>query len=684
MKYLCFLFVLCCTNVFADQSYDVVIYGGTSGAVTAAIQAKVMGKSVIIVSPDKHLGGLSSSGLGFTDSGNKDVVGGLSQEFYHRVWEHYQNPSVWTRQTKAEFGERSQGPPPRAGGVPTMWVFEPQVAESIFDAWINEYDIPLVREAYLDRSAGGVDVKNATIHSFKTLDGKTYRGKMFIDTTYEGDLMAAAGVSYHVGREANSVYNERYNGVQTGVFHHPHYFAQKVDPYVVPGDPSSGLLPKISDQPPGEKGSGDKRIQAYCFRMCLSNHPDNRIPFAKPADYNAGDYALLSRALAVETHDLFSKFDLMPNRKTDTNNHGPFSTDNIGMNYDYPEATYERRQEIIAEHESYQKGLMYFMSHDPSVPQAIRNRMQTWGLAADEFQDNGGWPHQLYIREARRMIGHYVMTEHDCLDRVPTPDSVGMGSYTLDSHNVQRYVTEEGFVQNEGDIGIHTPRPYEIAYGSMVPKQEECRNLFVPVCISSSHMAFGSIRMEPVFMVLGQSAATAAVMAIDANCDVQSVPYSELSERLISDGQVLTYEVAYERPTSKLPGIVVDDEDAKRLGKWTHSTSSASYLDSGYHHDGNEHDPETAIVFDSQLKPGVYEVRFSYPPNANRATNTRLSISHSEGTTTVAINQRKVPPLPGGWISLGKFKFGESGSVRVETSDADGYVVADAVQWLPR
>ena len=524
----------------ADEVYDIVIYGGTSAAVTAAVQAKAMGKTVIIVSPDTHLGGLSSGGLGFTDSGNKDVVGGLSQEFYHRVWKHYQDPTVWTRQTKDDFGERSQGPPPRPGGVPTMWVFEPHVAERIFDDWVSERDITVVRDAMLDRSPGGTEVENQRIVSIRTLDGKTFRGRMFIDATYEGDLMAAAGVSYHVGREANSVYGETYNGVQTGVLHHNHFFAHPVDPYVVAGDPASGLLTGVSPNPPGEKGTGDDKIQAYCFRMCLSDDPENQIPFAKPADYDPADYALLARSLDGETRDLFRKFDRMPNRKTDTNNHGPFSTDYIGMNYDYPEATYDRRAEIIAEHERYQQGLMYFLANDEAVPKAIRTKMQAWGLAADEFPGTGGWPHQLYIREARRMIGDYVMTEHDCLDAVVTPDSIGMGSYTLDSHNVQRYVKSDGYVQNEGDIGIKTPRPYEVAYGSIIPKRTQCQNLLVPVCVSSSHMAFGSIRMEPVFMVLGQSAATAAAIAIDDDTSVQTIDYKKLQLQLLDDGQVLT------------------------------------------------------------------------------------------------------------------------------------------------
>lgn len=521
------------------KDYDVVIYGGTSAAVTAAVQTAKMGKSVVVVSPDKHLGGLSAGGLGFTDTGNKAVIGGLSREFYHRVWKHYQQPEAWRWQTRESFGNKGQGTPAIDGAWRTIWVFEPHVAEKVFDQWIAEHKIALVRDAWLDRE-NGVKKEGRRIVSIATLDGRVFRGRVFLDATYEGDLMAAAGVDFHVGREGRDAYGEQWAGVQTGVFHHAHYFKKPVDPYVVPGDPSSGLLPRISADPPGEKGQGDHRVQAYCFRMCLTKHPENRVPFPKPEGYDPKQYELLLRVFATGWRELFVKYDPIPNAKTDTNNHGPFSFDNIGYNYDYPTASYARRREIIAEHEQYQKGLLYFMANDPRVPEDVRKAVGEWGLAKDEFLDNGHWPHQLYVREARRMIGRFVMTENELLKRRPTPESVGMGSYTIDSHNVQRYVTPEGTVQNEGDIGV-TLKPYAIAYGALTPKQEQCDNLLVPVCASSSHVAYGSIRMEPVFMILGQSAATAAVMAIEGDKAVQEVNYEALRARLLADGQVLEY-----------------------------------------------------------------------------------------------------------------------------------------------
>lgn len=531
-------------TAFPANSADIVIYGGTSAGVIAAVQAKRMGKSVIIVCPDTHLGGLSSGGLGFTDTGDKSVIGGLSREFYQRIWKHYNNPGAWRWQKKEEYGNKGQGTPAIDGDQRTMWIFEPHAAEQVFEDFVKEYKIQVDRDQWLDRERG-VKKTGDRITSIRMLSGRTYTGKMFIDATYEGDLMAAANVDYHVGREARTVYDENWNGVQTGVLHHRHHFGvlkEKISPYVIPGDPSSGVLPRISTEPPGEYGSGDRKVQAYCYRYCVTDHPDNLIPFPKPAGYDPRQYELLVRVYQAGWRETFDKFDPIPNRKTDSNNHGPFSTDNIGMNYDYPEASYERRRQILKEHTTYQQGWLYFIANDPRVPADVQKEMRRWGLAIDEFKDNGGWPHQIYVREARRMIGKYVMTENELLKKRPTPESVGMGSYGIDSHNIQRYITPEGYVQNEGDIGVSTKGPYEIAYGSLVPKPGQCANLLVPVCVSATHIAFGSIRMEPVFMILGQSAATAAHFALEKGCSVQDVSYAELRQQLVKDGQVLAFE----------------------------------------------------------------------------------------------------------------------------------------------
>lgn len=537
--FLCLAFVPCqVTDKSLNFSADVIIYGGTPAAVTAAVQVSGMGQSVIIISPDLHIGGVSTSGLGFTDSGDKEVIGGIAREFYQKVYDHYQDSSSWKWQKRSEFGNKGQGTPAVDRDKRTMWIFEPHVAESIFDNMISGRNIKVFRNDWLDRKKG-VEIRNKRIISISTLSGRKFSGKVFIDATYEGDLMAAAGVSYTVGREANSVYNETWDGVQPLVFQHGHYFKNNIDPYIVPGKPGSGLLPLISSSGPGNKGDGDKMIQAYCYRTCLTKVAANRVPFTRPAGYDSTQYELLLRVFASGWRETFNKFDAVPNSKTDVNNHGPFSFDNIGMNYDYPEASYDRRNEILHEHTVYQQGLLWFISHDKRVPSEVREEMNKWGYSKDEFEDNGYWPYQIYVREARRMKGEFVMTENEVMGRKPVPEPVGMGSYTLDSHNVQRYVTPEGFVQNEGDIGVNPGKPYQVSLMSLLPKKEECRNLIVPVCISCSHIAFGSIRMEPVFMILGQSAGTVAVIAIRDGKDIHDISYDKLKKTLETDGQIV-------------------------------------------------------------------------------------------------------------------------------------------------
>lgn len=531
-----------CTEKYPGPSYkaDLVIYGGTSAAVTCALQASEMGHSVIMVSPDKHLGGMSSSGLGFTDTGNKEVIGGLARRFYQLIYEHYEDSSAWRWQNKSDYGNVGQGNPAIDGDKRTMWIFEPLAAEESFERMIAGPNIRIMRNEWLDRDSG-VIMRKGKILAIKTLSGKYISGKVFVDATYEGDLMASAGVSYTVGREACSEYNEKWNGVQAGVFHHGHWFRDKIDPYVIPGKPESGLLKGISADKPGPNCSGDKKVQAYCYRLCLTKNPLNKIPIKRPEGYDSSRYELLVRLSDKRWDEFFAKYDPIPNLKTDVNNHGPVSYDNIGMNWDYPEASYERRREIIKDHITYQKGILYFMRTDKRLPSRVRDEMNKWGYSADEFSDNDNWPYNIYVRETRRMKGSYVMTENDIMSNRQVPDPVAMGSYTMDSHNIQRYVTDEGYVQNEGDLGVEPPKPYQISLGAILPRAGECNNLLIPVCVSATHIAFGSIRMEPVFMSLGQVAGTLASLSVEHDVPVSRIPYTKLKERLIADGQVIEY-----------------------------------------------------------------------------------------------------------------------------------------------
>ncbi len=675
------LAVFVCAPAATAAEHDVVVYGGTSSGVAAAVQAARMGLSVVLVEPGRHIGGMTSGGLGWTDAGNKDVIGGIAREFYRRVKKHYDDPKAWVHQKPESY-------PYYRPKDDAMWTFEPKVAEMILRQMLAEAKVPVVFGQRLDR-AKGVKLDGKRIVSIISESGQTFAGRMFIDATYEGDLMAAAGVSYTVGREPNTKYGETYNGVARKWNTHNHRFVVKVDPYVRPGDPTSGLLFGIDPQPLPADGAGDKRLQAYCFRMCMTDVPANRVPFEKPADFDEARYELLFRNFEAGDLRIPLKPDRMPNGKTDTNNNCAVSTDFIGQNHSYAEASYAEREKIVAAHLAYQKGLMWALQNHPRVPEKVRAELAKWGLAKDEFTDTGHWPHQLYVREARRMVSDYVHTEADCTRKRDTPRSVGMGSYNMDSHNCARYVTPEGFVQNEGDVQQPTGGPYRISYGSIVPKAGECPNLLVPVCVSSSHIAYGSIRMEPVFMVLGQSAATAAALALADTTDVQKVDYEKLRKRLLADGQVLEYTPP-PKPGAvdpkKLPGIVLDDADATRTGFDTVSTSVAPFVGSGYRHDGNADRGHQAATFTPELPAaGKYEVRLAYTPHPNRATNARVTVWHADGLTCTTVNQQKKPPIDGLWVSLGTFPFdkGQSGSVTVSNERADGFVVIDAVQFLP-
>ncbi len=494
---------------------EICIYGGTAGGVAAAVEAARLGKKAVLIEPGKHLGGMSSGGLSQTDIGNKAAIGGISREFYQRMGRHY--------------------------GKEEQWSFEPSVAEGIFQQFIEESAVLVHYQGRL-RS---VTKKDGRIFSIKTEDGTVFKALMFIDASYEGDLMAKAGVSYTVGREANATYGETLNGIRGQT--PKHQFTVDVDPFTVPKDSKSGLMPLVQPIDFGTVGGGDRSVQAYNFRMCLTQNPTNQIPIGVPDDYNPATYELLARYIAAlsaagKTPHLSDLMHIqpMPNGKTDINNNGAFSTDFIGANYDYPDGSYEVRAKIWKAHEDYTRGFFHFLATDPRLPESLRREMQRWGLCRDEFTDNGGWPYQLYVREARRMISDYVMTEKNCRESLPLPDAVGLAAYTMDSHNCRRIV-RNGLVENEGDTQIGGFPPYPIAYRAIVPKASECVNLFVTACLSASHIAYGSIRMEPVFMVLGQSASAAACLCIDEKVEVQMLNMESLKKRLIAEKQILEW-----------------------------------------------------------------------------------------------------------------------------------------------
>ena len=674
----CLFLLLTMHLAFAEsepESYDVVIYGGTSAGIVAGIQAKKMGKSVVVIEPTDREGGLTTGGLGQTDIGNKMVIGGLSREFYERIAKHYAKDSSWKWQKRVEYKDGGQTRTEQ--GEDTMWTFEPSAALEVYRNWISESGLELLHNECLNRETG-VTKAGARIVKIAMESGREFAGKMFIDASYEGDLLAAAGVSYTVGREANCLYRETLNGVQTQQAKH-HNFVDGVDPYRVKGDPSSGLLPFLDPNGPGKEGAADHRVQAYCFRMCLTDHPENRIPFHKPEGYDETWFELLLRNYEAGEDQVPWINSAMPNRKTDTNNRHGFSTDFIGQNYAYPDASYAKREKIVARHKLYQQGLMWTLAYHPRMPEKIRKEVSRWGMCKDEFTKGQGWQGQLYIREARRMISDVVMTQNHCQKHEIVEDSIGMGAYNMDSHNVQRYVTKEGFAKNEGDVQVSVP-PYPISYRSIVPHQAEAENLLVPVCLSASHIAFGSIRMEPVFMVLGQSAATAASFAIDDKVAVQELAYSKLQKRLKKDGQVLDYRPTL--PVGELEGIIVDDTKAELTGEWKPGSLKWG-VELGYIHDQRKMDGRATAEFSTTLpKAGKYEVQVAYKEHHTRASNIKVTIHHDEGVSQVKLNQREKPDIEKFFKSLGKFQFKSTAKVTFTNQNVDGSVCVDAVRWL--
>ncbi|WP_246197635.1 FAD-dependent oxidoreductase [Chitinophaga agrisoli] len=631
------------------DTYDICIYGGTAAGVTAAYTAKKMGKTVLLIEPGKHLGGMTSGGLGYTDIGNKFAITGLARDFYRRVGMHY--------------------------GKFEQWIFEPHVAEDILKEYIQKAQAPVLYNYYItaaQKQQGAI--QSITLKSTNGGAQRTIKAKMFIDCSYEGDLMAKAGVSYTVGREANSQYNETYDGVQ---LLDKHQFPDGIDPYKEPGKPASGLLWGISAQPLADHGSGDKKVQAYNYRICLTDDPANRIPITRPDNYDSTQFELVLRVMAVKPWTSLwggLKFDLMPNHKTDINNNGPFSTDMIGMNYDYPEADYAKRQQIIKKHEDYNKGLLYFLGHDTHVPASVRQLMLKWGYPKDEYTDNGNWSFQLYVREARRMIGDYVMTQANCQGKEVVKDAIGMAAYTMDSHNCQRVVVN-GMVKNEGDVQMGTPGPYPIAYRSLTPKASECKNLLVPVCLSATHIAYGSIRMEPVFMVLGQSSAVAAVMAINNKQTIQAVDITALQQKLKQDPLA----------DGSIPEVLVDDADAgyiQHTGEWKKIKAPGNYGTSVTYAPAGT-DKKTLRFAPPMQHNARYTIYYYNTGRQGKAPSAAFTITAAGGkkTETVALEEH-----PNEWISLGTYEYKSGSPYTIDLALPDGVqgdLMADAVLCVP-
>jgi hypothetical protein len=663
--FLAFTLVFVLTGAGAEEHrHDVVVYGATAGGAMAAIAAANAGLSVALLEPGRHVGGMISGGLGRTDHGNKAVIGGMSRAFFERVGAHY--------------------------GADITWYFEPHVAERVLRDWLEE--TPSVQSFFGER-VDSLTKENAEITGLTTLSGNTFRGAVFIDASYEGDLLPRAGISYTWGREGQEMYGESLAGRIE--YSEKHQFQVPVSPYADDGT----LIPLVFGGDAGKAGQGDQKVQAYNFRLCLTQNKDNQVPYPKPAGYDRARYDLLERYLAArpetQLREILSIGEV-ENGKTDINNNGPVSTDHIGASWRYPEANYEERTRIWQDHVDYVQGFFYFLSNDPSVPRPLQDDLNSWGLAKDEFVDTDNWPHQMYIREARRMVGDYVMQQKDLQTERSKADSVGMGSYNSDSHHVQRipvqgsphWPADVPGVLNEGDMQVPV-RPYEIAYRALTPTKEECTNLLVPVCFSASHVAYSSMRMEPQYMILGHTAGVAAAMAIATGRPVQEIDVQTLRQTLRAQNQVLSLEDASGAyiDAAKLEGIVVDNEHAELTGAWNRSTAVGPFIGLEYIHV----DPDAPGVKRARFIPdlpngGAYEVRFAYSAHPNRASNVPITIHTAAGPLTVTVDQRKATGETDPFLSLGTYRFtaGRAGVVEVSNEGVDGFVVADAVQWLAK
>ncbi|MEN3943638.1 FAD-dependent oxidoreductase [Prosthecobacter sp. SYSU 5D2] len=666
--------LLTLTPLLGAQETDLVIYGGTPAGISAGVTAAREGASVVIIEPTKWIGGMVTGGLSRTDKGKEQTIGGFPREFFTRA----------------------------AAAKPdtVMWYAEPKVNLATYQEMLKEAGVKVITA----QSLKSITQDGTRITSLTTSDGSTYKGKMFVDATYEGDLMAAAKVSYIVGRESRAQYGEPLAGYYPMPIRPRTVEVMESDcpsiggtgPAYVHGTPIA--IPALDDagkpifgvyeDPKLEPGSADHRTQAYNFRLCVTQRPDIMIPFPKPANYEPHKYELLLRLIKAFPGIRFGRIfhiGSTSHGKFDLNAQGLFSTDYPGANTEYPDGDAATRARIWQDHVDFIQGMLWFLGHDERVPQTLRDQANSWGLCKDEFADNNHWPYALYIREGRRMIGEYVMIQGDLQNDIFKDDSIAMGSFLIDCHIVQRIVAEDGTVRDEGSFPDDPAMAYQIAYRSLTPKRSECENLLVPVCLSASHIAYCSLRMEPVYMAMGHASGLAAVMAIQSGSSVQTIDVPALREKLKKQKAVIELtEMANLIRSSKLPGLVMDDKAAELIGDWSSSNYGAP-VDATSRHDKNTDKGEKSIIYRLQIPAdGSYEVRVSYAHAPNRATNVPVTIQHANGSETVLVNQKKKPTVEKIFTSLGTFTFSadKPAIITISNKDTDGIVGADAVQLL--
>jgi hypothetical protein len=667
LKRFCFLCMVFPVVALAQprNKPKVIVYGATAGGVMAAVAAAREGASVQLVEPGQHLGGMLTGGLSHTDYGDRAVIGGLALEFYERVAKAYGKPLYFWR-----------GPEPRLG-------------EKILGDWLKEYRVAVL----FGQRVLEVEKEGRQIRRIRLLSGQSLVADVFIDATYEGDLMARAGVSYAIGRESIAQYGESWAGRQP-IYPDGHNFRLPVSPFV--NGKNGALLPLINPRRQVGFGEADSAVQAYCFRLIMTNVPENRVPITKPEGYDSARYELLRRYVKIRKPQTLGETGVigpwvnLPNGKAEINSGGPISTNLYdGSNWAYPDADYPQRDRIWQDHLGYTQGLLYFVANDPSLPENIHREAREWGLAKDEFADTGHWPHQLYVRVARRMVGEYVMTQHDLQRDTTKYDGIGMGSYNIDVRHVQRtfqwisrFPELRGETFNEGYLSIPVA-PYEIPYRALLPKYDQCTNLLVPVCVSSSNLAYASIRMEPQYMILGHAAGVAAALAGKQRVPVQHVDIAGLRQKLMAQRQVLSLEGNPNGVFAQGNAVVVDDDMSRwvtREGYWAMSEDPRAGRHAITFMHAGRAEPAHFTYQPPLPRDGLYHVYGWWPSGKDFATNTRLTIRHAEGTKTLPLNQRETG---GNWVPLGSYRFrqGREGSLTLSNAGADGTVAADAFKF---
>jgi hypothetical protein len=642
------------------QEYDVVVYGATASGVVSAIAASNEGARVLIAEPRWNAGGMVTGGLSHTDYGDRTVIGGLTFQFYRKVADHYNTHVFYWR-----------GP-------------EPHVGEKIMLDWLKESNV----EIWFGKRLLKVQKDDNVIQKLIFTDSTEVSAKVFIDAGYEGDLMARSGVSYTWGREGKKEYNESWAGRQPVTFT-SHQINARISPFN--NDKEKKLLPLVHKKPMVEIGEGDQGIQSYCFRLIATNQPENMVPWRKPGNYNPGNYELVRRYYLAQPDagPLIGFWPTLPNGKSDINSSAGISTNLLdGSSWEYPEAEYPRRDSIWQWHKDYTLGLAWFLLTDPGVPKRVRDEMKTFGLCKDEYTDNGNFPHQLYVREARRMKGEYFMTQHDLMEDTVKYDAIGMGSYNIDVREMQRsYIEISRFpdlkyeTYNEGYLSIPVAQ-YEIPYRSLVPKYAECQNLIVPVCISGSHLAIASVRMEPQYMIMGESAGVAAALAVKTNRAVQKIDLFALQEKLIARKQILSLKENPYGLWNSEDEIIIDNNMKQFVlftGDWfENETMNNGRFEMNFRYKSRA--SEGSAEYNPYLfKSGNYNVYIWHPVSKEFEPNIQVEINHSEGKDLIRVDQNK---NGGSWYKLGSWVFEKGYQNRVTIKGETGkYVIADAVKF---